>query len=213
MTKETMTVHKALCELKLLESRIYKESGKFVAVTTNKHSNDKIDGMSLTEYKKQMKGNYQSVNDLVNRMNAIKCAVAQSNATTEVVIAGKTYTVAEAIAFKNNIIPIKIKILDKLTNEYTLAKNRLARENGERLEDRADQFIIATYDKTDLKGLSEEMMTAREKWKKENQLDLVDPLGIEKEIAKLDKEINEFVIDVDSQLSVSNAKTEITIEY
>lgn len=213
MTKETMTVHKALAELKTLENRIEKEMKNVLTITTNKSSNTKIDGMTLTEYKKDVKAKWQSANDLVKRMNAIKCAVTQSNATTEVVIAGETYTVAEAIAFKNFIIPIKQKMLNKLTTEYNLAKSRLERENGYSLEERADQFIYATYGKSDMKELSEDMMKSRREWIESNKLELVDALNIKKEIEELDKEINEFVIDVDSQLSVSNAKTEITIEY
>ena len=71
----------------------------------------------------------------------------------------------------------------------------------------------ATYGKSDMKELSEDMMKSRKEWIESNKLELVDALNIKKEIEELDKEINEFVIDVDSQLSVSNAKTEITIEY
>lgn len=47
---ETMTVHKALAELKLLDSRIEKAITENIGCAANKHSNDKINGVPLDEY-------------------------------------------------------------------------------------------------------------------------------------------------------------------
>ena len=46
-----------------------------------------------------------------------------------------------------------------------------------------------------------------------NSYDLVDPLGIKKKIDKLEEYISNFKTEVDAALSVSNAITEITVEY
>lgn len=102
MTTETITVHKALAELKLLDIRIEKVIAEGVYCVANKHSNDKIGGVPLDDYIKIMQGGYDRATDLINRRKAIKRAVVLSNAVTKVSVAGNEYTVAEAIEMKNH---------------------------------------------------------------------------------------------------------------
>lgn len=71
MTTEKMTVHKALCELKTLDSRIQKAIGESVFVFANKHSNNKVSGMGIGEYSAEIKSKYQSVCDLLARRDAM----------------------------------------------------------------------------------------------------------------------------------------------
>ena len=97
MTTEKMTVHKALCELKTLDSRIQKCMQQNPFVFANKHANSKVAGVSVGDYCKEVQASYQSANDLIARRDAIKRAVTLSNATVKVTIGGKEYTVAEAI--------------------------------------------------------------------------------------------------------------------
>lgn len=101
MTTEKMTIHKALCELKTLDARITKSIGETEYVFANKHSNDKVNGMTVAAYCDEIKSGYQRVTDLIKRRDAIKRAVVLSNAVTKVTVGGKEYTVAEAIEMKN----------------------------------------------------------------------------------------------------------------
>lgn len=50
MTTEKMTVHKALCELKTLDSRIQKCMQQNPFVFANKHANSKVAGVSVGDY-------------------------------------------------------------------------------------------------------------------------------------------------------------------
>jgi hypothetical protein len=54
MTTEKMTVHKALAELKIIGSRIDSAISTGNYVRANKHSNEKINGVSVDDFKKQM---------------------------------------------------------------------------------------------------------------------------------------------------------------
>ena len=114
MTTETMTIHKALCELKTLDSRIKKAIEGSVFVFANKHSNAKVSGKTISAYSDEVKSAYQSACDLIARRDAITRAVTLSNATTKVTIGGQEYTIAEAIEMKNHGIPMQQKLLDKL---------------------------------------------------------------------------------------------------
>ena len=75
MTTETMTVHKALCELKTLDARIVKAMQQKPFVFSNKQANRKISGISVDEYSGEVKAAYQSTKDLMARRDAIKRAV------------------------------------------------------------------------------------------------------------------------------------------
>ena len=55
MTTEKMTVHKALCELKTLDSRIQKCMQQNPFVFANKHANSKVAGVSVGDYEEVRK--------------------------------------------------------------------------------------------------------------------------------------------------------------
>lgn len=213
MTSETMTVHKALCELKTLDARIEKSIKGTMFVFANKHSNKKVNGMNVASYCDEIKSAYQHATDLIKRHDAIKRAVVLSNAVTKVQVAGKEYTVAEAIEMKNHGIKMLQGLLKKLELDNTCARNEANRNNGEMLEMRADEYIKSVYGSTDMKNASEEVKKARADVIEGQTCEVVDPIGIVAEMDRLDKEISGFMVDIDSALSVSNALTKITVEY
>ena len=213
MTTEKMTVHKALCELKTLDSRIQKAIGESVFVFANKHSNNKVSGMGIGEYSAEIKAKYQSVCDLLARRDAIKRAVTLSNASVKVTIGGKEYTVAEAIEMKNHGIPLEQMLLKKLDGDNKKARRLSDENNGEILEMRADEYVKSLYGNVDMKGASEEIKKVRADLISAQTMEIVDPIGISSEMERLDEEISTFVAEIDSALSVSNALTELEISY
>ena len=107
MTNEKMTVHKALAELKIIDDRINNAIVSGTYVIANKHSNTKIHGMTIDDFKTSMKSDFQKVSDLIARRNAIKRTVVASNAVTKVKVGDVEYTVAEAIEMKNHGMEFK----------------------------------------------------------------------------------------------------------
>ena len=213
MTTESMTIHQALVELKTLDKRILNAIQESGFVTANKHSNGKINGISVFEYCEDVSSRYQKITDLIRRREAIKRAVVISNAITYVEVVGKTYTVAEAIEMKNHGIESKKTLLAQLTYDYNNAKRLADRANGDDLERRAEEHVKNMFGNTDMKGASEEVKRAREEFIKAQTVELVDPLDVREEIEKLNEEILSFTTNVDAALSVSNALTTIIIEY
>jgi hypothetical protein len=213
MNIETMNVHKALAELKMLDKRIGSaiQAGGFV--TANKHSNTKISGIDIKEYVDDMAKRYQKTTDLIARRNAIKRAVVQSNAVTTVTIGGVVYTVAEAIDMKNHGVEYRLALKDKMVREYSVAKATADQANGSELSRRADDYIRTMVGNTDVKGMTEEVRRMRDDFIKAQTTELVDPIGVLKEIEVMNDEINTFLTNVDACLSVSNATTEITVTY
>lgn len=213
MTTETMTVHKALAELKLLDSRIEKAIAEGVYCVANKHSNDKIGGVPLDDYIKIMQSGYDKATDFINRQSAIKRAVTLSNATTKVEVSGVEYTRAEAIWMKNHGMEFYKALMNAMQKHYDKAQMQINLENGKDLEQRAEQYVTAIYGQKEGKTNTADIEKVKSDFLKSNQYELVDPLHVLDKIEDLEKKINDFMVEVDSALSVSNALTEITIEY
>ena len=212
-TTEKMTIHKALCELKIIGDRINKSMGRMPFVVTNEKANTKIQGISVAEYAEQMKEAYQSTMDLIARREAIKCAVVKSNATTTVVVGGKEYTVAEAIEMKNHGMEYIKLLMGKMASELERAKRTAEINNGQNLENRADGYIRNLYGTTDMKTLAAEAAEERAKFIKQHTTELVDPIKVSEKIADLEKKYYDFMTEIDAALSVSNATTEIDVSY
>ena len=213
MTQERMTVHKALAELKLLDDRIEKAIKSTLYCVAKKHSDEKINGISLVEFEKQMQGGYDKAVSLIERRKAIKKAVVLSNAVTKVVVAGNEYTVAEAIEMKNHGIEFEQKLMGSMEKQYNTAMAVIKNENGKDLEERADQYVTAIYGQKESKTNTADIEKVKDDFLKSNQYELVDPLKVLDKMYTLEEYINNFMAEVDSALSVSNALTEIEIKY
>lgn len=213
MTTEKMTVHKALAEIKVMDNRINSAIYSGVYCLANKHSNEKVKGIAVEDYKKVMQGYYDKTNDLIKRNEAIKKAVVLSNAITKVKIGENEYTVAEAIWMKNHGIDNKDELLVKLQQQYNKAQAEILKNNGEELDKRAEQYVIGIYGSKEGKADTESFEKTKKEFIKANQYELLDPIGILKVIEDLEKEIDTFKAEVDAALSTSNAITEIEVTY
>ena len=214
MIQEVMTVHKALCELKMLDKRINESIMSAEFCRANKHSNVKIDGGTIAEYEAAAVSKYQSTMDMIIRRDAIKRAVVASNAATEVTIGGNRYTVADAVELRRHGLSYRRTLLQAMTLQLKRVRSTIEQKNGEELTRAADKMVEVYYGRqTDVKAITEEMKATREKFIEDNTYELLDPIRVENRIRELDKEITTFETEVDSALSVSNAVTEITVSY
>lgn len=210
MTKETMNIHKALCELKILDDRINRavDDCRYVGVT--KIVSKRVGSQTVEAFSESVKDGFKSAMDLIKRRQAIKTAVVKSNATTTVVIGGSTYTIAEAIEMKNHGLDGEKRMLRYMVSRLAEAEALINRTRSD-LESRADAFI---RDQTGSKeSKTEDLLKMRQDYIAMQDVELVDPLHIREIIKTLDEKINTFMSEVDSALQTSNANTEITIEY
>ena len=211
-TVEKMTIHKALCELKILDSRINNAISSARFCLANKHSNEKVNGVTVEEYKETMKASYNKASDLIRRREAIKRAVVLSNAKTIVKIGGKEYTVAEAIEMNNHGIDLKLQLKNAMKKQYDSAMTAIISKNSV-VDDKATEYVVGLFGQKESKTANEEYEKARKSYIEANTMELIDPVNILEKIEALEVEIADFTTEVDSALSVSNALTEITVEY
>lgn len=212
MTVEKMTVHKALAELKLLDKRIVDAIAESQFCTPNRASNKKIGGVEIVDAKDAMKSQFQSCQDMIKRQIAIKRAVILSNANTKVTINGAEYTKAEAIAMHNQGMEYKNALLTQLSNQYRRAQVFCDQHNAD-LPEEAAREVERFYANDTSDDKAEKIKKAIDDRIADGTYSIVSGIDMTGEIEKLKAEIDMFMTEVDAALSVSNAITEIEIEY
>lgn len=215
MQNYKMTVHEALAELKVLSDRIEKLIREGVFVSTNKHANTKINGITVDEYAETMKSSLQKVEDLIARRSAIKRAVTDSNAKTVVTLTKDngevvSMTVAQLIEYKNVGISYLEDLCNTLSRQYNLAQVTAKRTNDD-LDAKADQYVCSLYGGKDTVDKSTANQT-RASYIEANTVDIIDPNKLLKKIESLKDEIDFYRSKVDAALSTSNALTVIEFE-
>jgi hypothetical protein len=208
--KRKISITAALVELKTLDSRIMKTINDCNFVGAKKKSSNMVGHFKEDNFVANVKADYQSVIDLISNRATLKSAIVQSNAVTTVEIGGVNYTVAQAIEKKSSIEYDKT-LLMAMKQQYKKATEQVLKENG-KVDTQVENMLLTFLGKDTDKKLNEsdlELITTpiREK----NEWELVDPIGIYSKIQELEKEIDEFLADVDIKLSISNAITFIEV--
>jgi hypothetical protein len=200
----SISVTQALAEIKLLRDRIDSalSDSEFMMVKTKKSLVD------ADKFGTQARASYQSFNDLVARYNKLKSAIVISNATTRVTIAGKEYTVAEAVERKRSI-KFEEKLLQKMKEQY-YQTNKEYNAHLEAQQARVDRLLSQELGK-DSKTSVEVVKALSETFLAENKAELLDPLKLGDKIKLLTEEIRSFETTVDYTLSESNGRTTIIV--
>lgn len=213
MTTETMTIHRALAEINVLEDRISKLTREAVFCGAAKQSMKKLGGVTIEEYKANGQSPLDKIKDLIARLNAIKRAISESNAVTHRTVCGKDYTIAQIIWMNQHGIDFLSDLLNQMERQYSNAVSVIETTNS-RLSDRADDFVIRSNNPADKDGMSPDAIRdMRDGYIERETMILIDGINIKKTKENLADEINSFKAEVDAVLSESNATTEITIEY
>lgn len=215
MKTETLTVHEALCDIKVADSKIAKAIQELYVCASNKASADKLNGAPIKDFTDRAEAQYQKVNDLINRTEALKAAINESNSKTTIKINDKEVTVAVAIYMMKNGLEAKTRLLKTLQAQYVQAVKEVNIHNGAELDARTDKYIESTFGQgAKDKGVNaKEIEEAMESFRKTQSYVLIDPLKVQEKIDALSEEIDNFRSHVDSAIQMSNATTQITIEY
>lgn len=202
-----MTITRALVELKHLEDRIERKSAsKFIGVHQDRSETVQGTNETRDQFSKRVKEDLQAVTDLIKRRFEIKRKIMASNAKTKVEIAGKKYTVAEAIDRRQNL-HLEEGLLKQLRGQYTQCIG-LVEESAQRLEEQTAVMLEKNLG-VSKKTSPEDYKNIAEPFIKANEFKVFDPGNIKDKISKIEEDIDSFKKDVDFALSEVNAQTEI----
>jgi len=208
MASIKISMHRLLGMLKANEDIINKANGKkFVHLYVK--SQGKVAGVSAREVDKEIKAEYQSVRKLIKNNNILRAARVLSNAQTVISIGGIEYTVADAIARKQNL-HFEKELLETLTAQYSAVRRDYdnARDS---LTEATSKYIASLIN--DKSVVSADKIAQLEKdYRELHEREILDPIGIAEEIKKLEKDIKAFETEVDYVLSDSNASAFVEVD-
>lgn len=202
----TISIARALVELKTLDSRINKITNQtqwIVFKTKNRNSNYTED-----EFKKNTLAEFQSLTDLIARRDNLKNAIMKSNSVTEVELGGKKMTVSQAIEYKKTI-EYKTKLLDTLKRQRQSVTIEFE-SHKQRVQNKIDENIKVICGK-DSKPDEAVIKSVSEGITKGDPIEIFDPIGLDKVIKEMETSIEDFKANVDYVLSESNALTTVTV--
>lgn len=207
-----ISVAEALNELKLYDSKITKAIGNAAFCGTAKKSSDKVGSVKKENFNERAKASFQSVTDLIANRNTLKSAIVKSNAISEVTIADKTMTVAEAIERKNSIVYDET-LLDTMKRQYAHANATVDKEN-KKVDAQIDKLLETfTGRDSDKKPDKDTLSAISDPYRDKNEYEFVDPLGLYDKMQELEADIDGFKSNVDTVLVLSNATTFIDVDF
>lgn len=201
-TTLNLTVTRGLSEINTIKKRLSKLTQNTTFMST------KVGGRAWRDHLHETKSNWQAINDLISRFQDLKFAIITSNANTQVKIGNQTYTVAQAIAMKE-CLEHKRSLLDKL-RQVRRDVDTTVQHHNDGIRQKLDKLLELNFqrdrktDEGDIKSISEAYL-------KNNAIEVVDPLNVDKEIIRLDEELDGFLKEVDFALSESNAVTQLSL--
>ncbi len=190
-----MTIARAMTRKKTIKAQLDKitEDISNHSAINNKRlhilSNEKTDiKKNHREATEKVKALFQQFHDLKDNYIKLTLAINKANLETEIIVAGKTLKIAEALVYKNDIQ----QYLSNLKTAYQHAVKKATRE-------------VDTFNQNmKTEGLSEQV-------KKEVLADVLYLVPIEK-IDELDSFLVEFITEIDGTLNEVNARTLIEVD-
>ena len=209
MTKQKMTIHRALSELKLIDSKIEKQINEIVPSGIYQKGKLINNYVKEEDFSTSAKSKFDSVNDLIARKNAIKSAIVEANGVTKVKISEKEMTIADAINFKA-VVKFKKKLIETLKARQQQAVAQLNQQNTV-VEQNVQRILEATFGKENVKAGKDDVESVRKPYMDANEFHLFDPLKVAEKVEAMEKEVGDFEMEVDAVLSEINAVTFIEV--
>lgn len=209
MTKQKMTIHRALSELKLIDSKIEKQINEIVPSGIYQKGKLINNYVKEEDFSTSAKSKFDSVNDLIARKNAIKSAIVEANGVTKVKVSEKEMTIADAINFKA-VVKFKKKLIETLKARQQQAVAQLNQQNTV-VEQNVQRILEATFGKENVKAGKEDVESVRKPYMDANEFHLFDPLKVAEKVEAMEKEVGDFEMEVDAVLSEINAVTFIEL--
>jgi Rad3-related DNA helicase len=216
MAKKEMTLTEALAELKLYDKKIRKKLTDLrkIGIVDYKQGSSKVlkqSGLIEDEFERNAQSTFDSLIALINNRKKLKAKIAETNAVTKVNIAGKEYTIVEAIERKNSLSQEK-DLLRYLQANFDQIRETVESIN-ERAEEEVDRLLEAKLSSESKNTPAEEIDKLRKLLIQNKIAEIYDPLNIKEVIETLSDDIDEFERQVDVALSIVNARTTIEIDF
>lgn len=180
-----------------------------------KKANDpKVCDLTPAEFESRAQSVYDKLWSYVDNYTALCQAINEANITHTVTIAGKTMTLAAAMAYKQNAVKnAKTDIISTLEKQVKAAI-RAANDYEAKVktQEQLNSFLNVTLgpeENRDPKMVEQQIAL----FNQNNSVEIIDPLHLQEKVAVLKEENAKFYDEVDTQLAIANATIEIEVEF
>jgi hypothetical protein len=140
-----MLIQQGLSELKLIKKRMEKileELETYSAWCSKKKHPWGIQGAnqeySVKQAEKEVQAKIQAYHDLAARFFKIKAAIDRTNMQTKITVAGRTFTLHEALIYKNHLVGMNQKLVQACDTAIRKAEAEVERYNARKEKDSVD---------------------------------------------------------------------------
>lgn len=212
---ERMLVCNALDERDFLRKKIISAINSTYFIACKRVKDDKVRTTGFTDpktFENEAKSSYQSITDMIDRYTRLDTAITLANASTEIKLSDDTVmTRAAAISMRKALVGDTatdftgrlISVLERQFASVSATANELNAKADRELEQYKDN--MTSGDKA--KELTPTVTQTLESLVADNRADIIDPIGVEKEIKKLEDKYETLKKELDSAIKVSNATT------
>lgn len=212
---ERMLVCNALDERDFLRKKIISAINSTYFIACKRVKDDKVRTTGYTDpktFENEAKSSYQSITDMIDRYTRLDTAITLANASTEIKLSDDTVmTRAAAISMRKALVGDTstdftgrlISVLERQFASVSTTANELNAKADRELEQYKDN--MTSGDKA--KELTPAVTQTLESLVADNRADIIDPIGVEKEIKKLEDKYETLKKELDSAIKVSNATT------
>lgn len=207
MSKE-ITLTEALATLKVLRAKQDNlvRTGTFVGVSAR----DKVGSQAKEVASAQFQSEFDRLKAFSAKIQEIGAKLYEANSKTTVVVAGKTYTLAEAIYRKGHTSEEaeRIRVLKAALQraEVTAAKAREVAEK--RADQQVETLLVGRNKDTSVADMAVEM---RSKLVADEKIEVIDPNKLADYILAAEEDLVSFSTEVDVAISLVNATTKIVV--
>lgn len=206
-----MTLYEALSRKRILEDKVSKITTHRYVDIKKKHADESWGGVDIVDIDKSIHSAYSSEISLIRNLASLKAAINEANVNIKVEIAGKRYSIADAISRQRS--------LDEEEHMYIRMANNLEAVERE-IESIRERYMnpeaISNYVSKVLGDSKKDdalIQTVTEDYMKKYEPELYDPLNT-KEIAK--ERLNEIALfreQIHYALTQANCSNSITVEF
>lgn len=212
---ERMLVCNALDERDFLRKKIISAINSTYFIACKRVKDDKVRTTGFADpktFENEAKSVYQSITDMIDRYTRLDTAITLANASTEIKLSDDTVmTRAAAISMRKALVGDTstdftgklISVLERQFASVSATANELNAKVDRELEQYKDN--MTSGDKA--KELTPAVTQTLESLVADNRADIIDPIGVEKEIKKLEDKYETLKKELDSAIKVSNATT------
>ena len=204
-----MSLYEALSKKKIYEDKVRKLERYRLVDIKKKHDEVNTSGVKIEDIKTQIDAGYQSSVAILNNYITLKAAINEANAVTKVEIAGKEYTIANAIARQRGLDQEEALYSRMIANINSI-NSEVERTNSKYLSPEAISKYVSSV-LGDSKKSDELIRQVTEDYKKEHEVEIYDPLNTEELATKKLEEIAQFREEIHYKLTQVNCTTTITV--